>query len=50
LEKESNFVATIDDVYKNKDSFKISALDFAKKHDWKIISKQLIDNFEKLFN
>lgn len=47
---ESDFVTMIDDVYKNKDSLKTSALKFAKNHDWKIISKQVIDNFEKLFN
>ncbi len=46
---DSDFSTIVEDVYKNKDSFKIFALEFAKKHDWKIISQQVIDNFEKLY-
>ena len=47
---DSDFVTIVDDVYKNRDSLKISALEFAKKHDWKIISQQVINNFEKLYD
>jgi len=48
FEKNSDFLKILDEVYKNKDSFKTSALKFAKSHDWKSITKQLIENFEKL--
>ena len=44
FEKNSNFFNVLDNVYKNKDTFKTSALHFAKNHDWKSITKQLIEN------
>ena len=48
FEKNLDLITILDDVYKNKDSFKIHALNFAKSHDWKLITKQLIHIFEKL--
>ena len=47
--EDLDFVKIIDEIYKNKDLFKISALKFAKQHDWKLICKQVINNFEKLY-
>jgi len=47
FEKHSNFIKILDDVYKNKDSFKKLALEFALAHNWKSITTQLIENFEK---
>ena len=44
FEKNSNFIDILDSVYKNKDAFKTSALNFAKNHDWETITKQLIEN------
>jgi len=48
FEKNSDFLEILDEVYKNKDSFKKNALTFAKSHDWKSITSQLIEDFEKL--
>lgn len=47
FEKNSDFTTILDDVYKNKDSLKISALNFAKDHDWKSITCQLIENIDE---
>ena len=43
-----NTDSTLDTVYANLDSNKISALKFAKSHDWKLITRQLMAIFEKL--
>ena len=48
FKKNSDFITILDEVYKNKDSFRTSALKFAKTHDWKTITKQLIEHFENL--
>lgn len=50
FKENSDFVTIVDDVYKNRDLFKISGLKFAKNHDWKLICQQVINNFEKLKN
>ena len=44
FEKNSDLITILDDVYKNKDSFKTFALNFARTHDWKSITRQLIEN------
>ena len=43
FDKNIDFHKIIDEVYKNKDSLSISALKFAKSHDWKSITKQLLE-------
>lgn len=48
FQKNSDFITILDEVYDNLDAHKISALKFAKSHDWKLITQQLIKNLEKL--
>jgi glycosyltransferase involved in cell wall biosynthesis len=48
FKKDLDFMTVLDKVYANLDSNKISALKFAKSHDWKLITQQLIATFEKL--
>jgi glycosyltransferase involved in cell wall biosynthesis len=48
FQKNSDFITILDEVYDNLDAHKISALKFAKSHDWKLIAQQLIKNLEKL--
>jgi glycosyltransferase involved in cell wall biosynthesis len=47
LDKNSNFITILDEVYKNKDLYKKSALKFIKSHDWKSITKQLIRTLDE---
>ena len=44
FEKNSDFVSTFESVYQNRENFKSSALEFVKTHDWKSITKQLLEN------
>jgi glycosyltransferase involved in cell wall biosynthesis len=48
FKKDLDFMTVLDTVYANLDSNKISALKFAKSHDWKLITQQLMATFEKL--
>ena len=48
FKKDLDFMTVLDTVYANLDSNKISALKFAKSHDWKLITRQLMAIFEKL--
>jgi len=48
FDENSDFIKILDEVFQNKDSFKTSALDFARSHNWNSITKQLIENFEYL--
>ena len=45
FEQNSDFLTIFEHVYKNKDLYKESALKFAKTHDWKTITNQVIDIF-----
>ena len=47
LDKNSNFITILDEVYRNKNLYKKSALEFIKSHDWKSITKQLIQTIDK---
>ena len=47
LDENSNFITILDEVYKNKDLYKESALKFIKSHDWKSITKQLIGTLDE---
>jgi len=47
FEKNSDFISIIDEVYKNRNYYQNSALKFAKSHDWKSITLQLIKTIEK---
>ncbi len=46
-EKNSDFISTLNEVYKNRTSYQNSALKFAKSHDWKSITLQLIETIDK---
>ena len=48
FEKDLDFITVLDEVYTDHNSHKISALKFAKSHDWKLIAQQLIEIFQKL--
>ena len=47
LDKNSNFISILDEVYQNKDLYKKFALKFIKSHDWKSITKQLIRTIDE---
>ena len=48
FEKNLDFITILDEVFENLNSHKISALKFAKLHDWKSITQQFIISLEKL--
>ncbi len=47
FDKNSNFITILDEVYKNKDLYEKSALKFIKSHNWKSITKQLIQTIDE---
>ena len=47
FDKNSNFITILDEVYKNRDLYKKSALKFIKSHDWKSITKQLVRTIDE---
>ena len=47
-DKNLDFIKILEDVYQNKESYSISALKFAKEHDWKLITEQLLTHIDNL--
>lgn len=44
--QNSDFIDAVENVFQNKEIYKKLSLTFAKEHDWKEITKQVIKNFE----